>query len=60
MNVVERTKKGFRDNLEKIEKGGVNCIPSPFTYFRNDFPGIEKGKYYLISGAAKSKVVYTI
>lgn len=54
MNVVERTKKGFRDNLEKIEKGGVNCIPSPFTYFRNDFPGIEKGKYYLISGAAKS------
>lgn len=54
MNVVERTKKGFRDNLRKIEEGGVNCIPSPFSSFRNDFPGPEKGKYYLISGAAKS------
>ena len=54
MNVVQRTLQGFRDNKRKIVEGGVNCIPSPFTCFRNDFPGIEKGKYYLVSGAAKS------
>lgn len=54
MDVVERTKQGFRENLKRIDEGGVNCIPSPFKSFRNDFPGIERGKYYLISGAAKS------
>jgi hypothetical protein len=54
LNVVERTKKRFRDNYERIEKGGINCIPSPFSVFKNDFPGVEKGKYYLVSGAAKS------
>lgn len=34
--------------------GGINCIPSPFPSFRRDFPGIEQGKYYLVSGASKS------
>lgn len=54
MNVVQRTLRGFRENKRKIVEGGVNCIPSPFDCFRSDFPGIEKGKYYLVSGAAKS------
>jgi hypothetical protein len=54
MDVVERTLKGFRDRKRRIMEGGVNCIPSPFPNFRNDFPGVEQGKYYLISGAAKA------
>lgn len=34
--------------------GNINCIPLPFTRFRSEFPGIEQGRYYLISGATKS------
>lgn len=54
MNVVERTLRGFRERKRRIVEGGVNCIPSPFPNFRNDYPGVEQGKYYLVSGAAKS------
>lgn len=54
MDVVERTLNGFWERKRRIEEGGVNCIPSPFSNFRNDFPGVEQGKYYLISGAAKA------
>lgn len=46
------------DNLEErrnnILNGSINCIPSPFRNFRRDFPGIEQGRYYLLSGATKS------
>lgn len=46
------------DNLEKrrqrVLHGGINCIPSPFMSFRRDFPGIEQGKFYIVSGASKS------
>ena len=44
----------FDRRREKVLAGGVNCIPSPLTSFRADFPGIEQGTYYLITGAAKS------
>lgn len=54
LDVVERTKKMFWDNYRRIEEGGINCIPSPFEKYRNDFPGVEQGKYYLVSGAAKA------
>lgn len=54
MNVVQRTLRGFRERKRRIVEGGVNCIPSPFPNFRNDYPGVEQGKYYLVSGAAKS------
>lgn len=53
-DVIVRTIKGFRERKKRIEEHGVNCIPSPFECFRNDFPGVEQGKYYLISGAAKA------
>ena len=54
LGVVQRTKQKFRRNLERVENHGVNCIPSPFKFFRNEFPGVEQKKYYLVSGAAKS------
>lgn len=54
MNVVQRTLQGFRERKRRVVEGGVNCIPSPFQNFRNDYPGVEQGKYYLVSGAAKS------
>lgn len=47
--------------LEDLEKrrernvlGEFNCIPSPFLRFSTDFVGIEREKYYLVTGLAKS------
>lgn len=50
----ERIKASLEERKKKVEEGGINCIPLPFTRFRQEFPGIEQGLYYLISGATKS------
>lgn len=54
MNLIQQVLKNLEERRQRVESGGVNCIPSPFPTFYRDFPGIEQGKYYLISGAAKS------
>ena len=50
MELIERVLQNLRERREKILKGEVNCIPSPFTRFRSEFAGIEQGRYYLLSG----------
>lgn len=54
MSLIERVLENAKERREKILSGKVNCIPSPFKTFRYDFPGVELGTYYLISGGAKS------
>ena len=54
MELIERVLLSLRERREKILKGEVNCIPSPFNRFRSEFAGIEQGRYYLISGGTKS------
>jgi len=54
MSLRERIISNLEERKKKVEEGGINCIPSPFTRFRQDFPGIERGKYYLVSGQTKS------
>lgn len=56
MELTQRVIKDITEKRQRILDGKINCIPSPFVNFRNDFPGIEQGKYYLISGASKSKL----
>ena len=53
-SLVQRVLTNLENRRQRIITGGINCIPSPFKCFRNDFPGIEQGKYYLVSGASKS------
>ena len=53
-NLIDRTLKHIKARREKVLKGGVNCIPSPFKRFRKDFVGIEQKKYYLITAHEKS------
>lgn len=53
MDLIERMFKHIDENMKRAEEGGINCIPSPFKAFNRDFPGIEQGKYYLVSGATK-------
>lgn len=53
-SLVSRVLEHLEYRRQKILTGGINCIPSPFSVFRNDFPGVEQGKYYLISGGTKA------
>lgn len=54
MGLVQRVLSNLEERRQRVLNGGINCIPSPFKSFRRDFPGIEQGKYYLISGGTKA------
>jgi hypothetical protein len=54
MSLKDRIINSLEERKKKIEEGSINCIPLPFTRFRQELPGIEQGNYYLISGATKS------
>lgn len=49
-----RRRAHYRKNLQNAREGKLNCIPSPFVRFRREFPGIEQGTYYLVTGNEKS------
>jgi hypothetical protein len=40
---------------ERILNNQINCIPSPFTRFSDDFVGIEQGKYTVVTSTTKGK-----
>lgn len=52
--MINRIINNLIDRRNNILKGEINCIPFPFKRFSNTLPGIEKDKYYLISGNTKS------
>lgn len=54
MSLAERVIKNLEVRRERIINGEINCIPFPFSRFRDDIPGIEQGRYYIITGATKS------
>lgn len=54
MSLVQRVLSDLEEKRQRVLQGDINCIPSPFKNFQNDFPGIEQGKYYCVSGASKS------
>lgn len=52
--MIDRIINNLRTRRERVLSGEVNCIPSSFTRFREDFVGIEQGKYFLVSGQTKA------
>lgn len=52
-NLINRVLKDLEDRIDKILKGGINCVPSPFKRFIEDFLGIEQGKFYVITSSTK-------
>lgn len=54
MTLRERVISSLEERRDKVLRGEINCIPLPFDRFRTELPGIEQGKYYLISGATKA------
>ena len=53
LNLIERTLSNIEERRQKIINGDINCIPSPFDCFSNDFVGIQQGKYYVVSAHQK-------
>lgn len=53
MNRRERILDKLKDRQLRILEGKVNCIPSKFKRFRNDFIGIEQECYYTITSFTK-------
>lgn len=54
MTLIDRVLHNLEERRERVLRGDINCIPSPFKSFRNDFPGIEQGIFYLVSGGSKA------
>ena len=53
VSLTERTLQEMEDKRQRIIDGGVNCIPSPFKRFMDDFCGIEQDTYYCITSFTK-------
>ena len=43
----------LEDRRQRLIDGGVNCIPSPFKRFLDDFCGIEQDTYYCVTSYTK-------
>ena len=56
--IYKRAIEKMERNREKLLEGGYNCIRHSFSRLSQFWPGVEKGKYYLVtasSGVGKSK-----
>lgn len=53
MRLKYRVIEELKRRKQKLLDGGINSIPSPFVRFRDDFLGIEQGKYYVITSSTK-------
>lgn len=53
MKLFDRVFNNIVDRKERILSGKINCIPWNLPRFENELPGIEKGKYYLITANSK-------
>lgn len=53
MTLVERTLESLKTRRNRILEGQLNCIPSPFKRFSNDFIGIEQACYYTVTSFTK-------
>lgn len=51
--LLERTMEEIQENLDKLDRGELNCLPYPFERSRKDFPGIERGCYYAVTANTK-------
>ena len=53
MSLYDRTVDGLERRRENIINGGVNCIPWGMPRFESIIPGIEQGRYYMVTANAK-------
>lgn len=53
MSLIERTIEGLKKRRNRILNGNLNCIPSPFERFKDDFIGIEQACYITVTSFTK-------
>ena len=53
MSLKERVVANLEERRQRILDGQLNCIPSPFKRFSDDFIGIEQSCYYTITSFTK-------
>lgn len=53
LSLCEKTLQEMEARRQRIIDGGVNCIPSPFKRFLDDFCGIEQSTYYCVTSFTK-------
>lgn len=53
MSLKERVLQNLEKRRERLLNGDINSIPSPFVRFKDDFVGVEQGRFYLVTAATK-------
>lgn len=53
MNNFKEVQEENRERRERLLQGKYNCLPLPFNRFRRVYPGVEQGKYILITANQK-------
>ena len=53
MSLFDRVHKSIVDRRQRLLDGKINCIPWGFPRFEDESPGIEQGKYYLVTANSK-------
>jgi len=51
--MINETLRYLHQRQENLNSGRINCIPSPFAKFRQDFVGIEQETYYIVTANQK-------
>jgi len=49
MSLFNRVLTSIKKRRNRILSGKINCIPWGLPRFENENPGIEQGKYYLVT-----------
>jgi hypothetical protein len=52
-SLYDRVFNTLVERRERILSGKINCIPWSLPRFEEENPGIEQGKYYLVSANSK-------
>ena len=53
MGLFDRVRKDLDERRERLLSGKINCLPWGLPRFEQELPGIEQGKYYLITANSK-------
>lgn len=55
MSRFEEIQEENKLRRERIIEGKYNCLPFPFKRFRKVYPGVEQGKFVIITANQKVK-----
>jgi hypothetical protein len=53
MSTFQEVQKENVTRRERLLQGKYNCLPFPFKRFRKKYPGVEQGKFIIITANQK-------